>query len=437
MWLRFIAAFTIAATARAQQNPMDLLRLVQARVAESLNRLPRYTCTETVDRALYEPDHDGGAACDAGPTEQGAHVTTSDRLRLDVAIGAAREMYSWVGESRFNDRDLLDMVHEGAISTGSFAAFLTAIFHSDNATFTYNGETSEDGRNLSEFGFQVPYEKSHYYFGEGQHRVITGYDGTFLVDKRAADLVRLAVRTNLLPPEAAVCYASTTLEYTRVPLKSGDFLLPSASRLRIFHIGGGEAENRTVFSNCHQFLGESTITFNPPANGPAVKTGQGQVSRDFVIPPGLPFRVALTEGIDTATAAAGDPLKAKLMTPIRDRSKTLVPTGASIAARIVRIRQFYGGESHVSLEIKLESLDVGGVSVRLTAVPDTGQSFAKTKRGTLQRRVELGTLRGLEERSAGFVFRDAHQPYLIGSGLESMWMTATAAVGDAASTGPK
>ena len=55
-------------------------------------------------------------------------MTTSDRLRLDVAMAAAVEMYSWVGEKRFNDRDLLDIVHEGAISNGSFAAFLTANF---------------------------------------------------------------------------------------------------------------------------------------------------------------------------------------------------------------------------------------------------------------------------------------------------------------------
>jgi hypothetical protein len=161
MWIRFLLAFSVATGLRAQQDPMDLLRRVQARVVDSLDRLPRYMCTQTVDRTLYQPDvHDGKTSCDEGPIRRSAHLTTSDRLRLDVAIGAAREMYSWVGESRLNDHDLLDMVHEGAISTGSFAAFLTAIFHSENANFTYDGETTADGRALSEFGFRVPYEKS-------------------------------------------------------------------------------------------------------------------------------------------------------------------------------------------------------------------------------------------------------------------------------------
>jgi hypothetical protein len=438
MWTRFLLAFSIATAVRAQQDPMDLLRRVQARIADSLDRLPRYMCTQTIDRTLYEPDaHDGKTACDEGPNPRSTHLTTADRLRLDVAMAAAREMYSWVGESRFNDRDLLDMVHEGAISTGTFAAFLTAIFRSENANFTYDGETTEDGRTLSEFGFRVPYEKSHYYFGEGQHRVVTGYDGTFLVDPKTADLVRLVVRTSQLPAETAACYASTTLDYARVRLKGIDFLLPTASRLRISHTDGGESENRTVFSNCHEFLGESTITFDPPPDAVVSQTRHRAVSQFLTIPPGLRFRVALSQGIDTATAAAGDPIQVKLIAPIQDRSKVLVPVGAPLAARIVRIRQFYGAESSISLEVKLETVDVGGVSMRLTAVPDTGQSFQKTKSGTLQRRVELGTLRGMEDRSAGFVFRDVHQPYLIASGLESMWVTATPPPADSALTPPR
>ena len=41
--------------------------------------------------------------------------------------------------------------------------------------------------------------------------------------------------------------------------------------------------------------------------------------------------------------------------------------------------------------------------------------------------MELGTIRSLKDRSATFVFRDVHQPYLIGSGLESVWVTANRA----------
>jgi hypothetical protein len=342
-------------------------------------------------------------------------------------------MYSWVGESRFSDRDLLDIVHEGAISTGSFSAFLTGIFRTEDASFTYNGETTEGGRTLAEFGFRVPHEKSHYLYGSGQYRLVTAYDGTFQVDPKSGDLVRLDLRTSRLPPETAACYASTTLDYGRTRIKGIDFLLPTATHLRILRTDGGEADNRTAFSSCHEFLGESTITFDAPPGITGVDADRATVSPAVSIPPGLPFRVALTQGIDTATAAAGDRVKAKLITPIEDRSKILVPTGAPMVARIVRIRQYYGSQSAVALDVTLDTVDMEGIPVRLTATPDRGRGFRKTKHGTIQQRIDLGTLHGLDDRSAGFVFRDVHQPYLIRIGLESEWVTAA---GDSVSTPP-
>jgi hypothetical protein len=392
-------------------------------VSASINRLPRYMCTETVDRSTYQVDSaDRGSACDEGGARRRMHLTTSDRLRLDVAMAAAVEMYSWVGESRFNDRDLFDMVNEGAISSGSFAAFLTAIFRTEDANFTYNGDAVRDGRSLTEFGFRVPYEKSHYTFGQGIHRVTTAWDGTFWVDPKTADLVRLEVSTSELPQETGACYASTALDYAPVRLKGIDFLLPSASVLKILKTDGGESVNRTGFSSCHEFLGESKISFDPPADVQVAEAKR--LEQTVAIPAGQRFRVAFTEGLNTATSAAGDPVKAKMLTPILNGSKVLVPAGAAIAARVVRMRTFYGDQSAVALEVKLETVEIAGVAMGLTASPDTGATFQQKKgRGNLQKRIELGTLRGLEERSTSFLFREVHLPYLIGSGLESSWIT--------------
>lgn len=418
---RLLLAFSLATCLRAQQEPMELLKKVEAKVSDSIDRLPKYMCTETVDRSIFQADSaDRGSACDQGGSKRKTHLFTSDRLRLDVAMAATLEMYSWVGESRFNDRDLFDMVSEGAISSGAFAAFLTAIFRTEDAKFTYNGDYGK----LSEFGFQVPYEKSHYTYGKGIHRVTTAWDGTFLVDSKTADLVRLEVSTSQLPAETGACYATTALDYAQVRLKDRDFLLPSASVLKILHTNGGEAVNRTVFSNCHEFLGESKISFEP---APVIHDEKAPSPQGFTIPEGLSFQVAFTQGFDTGSSAAGDPVKAKLITPIRSGSNVLVPAGASVGARIVRLREFYGERSSLSLEVKLETVEVGGVAMRLNAVPDTGvQVQQKRGRGNLQQRLELGTLRGLEERSASFVFQHVRSPYLIASGLESSWITSAA-----------
>ena len=410
---------------RAQQDPTDLLRLTRAKIANSLDRLPKYMCTQTVDRSLYGADlRDGSNVCDEALRERNTHVTSSDRLRLDVAMASAMEMYSWVGESRFSDRDLLDMVHEGAISTGSFASFLTGIFRTDDVNFTYNGEKQENGREVAEFGFRIPYEMSNYIYGNGQYRVRTAWDGTFLVDAQSGDLVRLNVRTSRLPPQTGACYASTALDYGRVRIKDSDFLLPTAAHLRILKTDGGEADNRTVFSNCHEFLGESRLSFDSPPSAALTAASDTRASQAASLPPGLYFKIALTQGIDTATAAGGDPVRAKLITPIQNRSKVLVPAGTPVLGRIVRLREYYGSQSAIALDIKLEKIDVGGGPVRLSALPEAGGRFQQTKSGTMHRRVEIGTLRGIEERAASFVFRDVTQPYLIGSGLESGWVTA-------------
>jgi hypothetical protein len=187
-----------------------------------------------------------------------------------------------------------------------------------------------------------------------------------------------------------------------------------------------------AFSNCHEFLGESTITFDAPPTVTAAAARHGQGSRALSIPPGLLFRVALTQGIDTAMAAAGDPIRARLIAPIEDGSKVLIPAGAAIAARIVSIRQYYGSPSALALDVRLETVSVGGVAMRLTAMPDSGRGFRKGKKGTMQQRVELGTLHGLEDRAAAFVFRDVPARYLIASGLESKWVTASPEAGDSA-----
>src|SRR5580658_2371247 len=99
-------------------------------------------------------------------------------------------MYSWVGESRFEDRSLFELVNNGALSTGSFASFLMVVFRDDEASFSYKGEVVEAGRRLAEFEFSVPVQSSHYIFNGAGSRVTTGYFGSIFVDPQSADLVR-------------------------------------------------------------------------------------------------------------------------------------------------------------------------------------------------------------------------------------------------------
>jgi hypothetical protein len=178
----------------AQPDPGDLLQRVTRKVLETVDRLPKYMCTQTIDRSQYNPTvGSAGRPCEPYARKQ-LHLTTSDRLRLDVAVSAGREMYSWVGETHFDDRSLFELVRNGALSTGSFASFLMVVFRDDEASFSYKGEVAEAGRQLAEFEFSVPVQSSHYIFSGAGRRVTTGYFGSIFVDSQSADLVRLVVR---------------------------------------------------------------------------------------------------------------------------------------------------------------------------------------------------------------------------------------------------
>src|SRR5579862_6109943 len=240
MWSRCLIALIAAVSIEAQPSPSERLLLVQAKVVESLDRIPKYMCTQTIDRSRFERNVPTGTpGCDAGRPAPATHMTSSDRLRLDVAMTSTVEMYSWVGRSQFDDRSLLDLVDNGAISTGNFAGFLNMIFRKDTASFSFLGDHNENGRVLAEFRFSVPHEKSHYYYsvaGEPGHRVVTGYDGTFLADAKTGDLVRLEVSTSRLPAETGACYSTTSMNYVPVHVGDSTILLPAESRLLLLHV---------------------------------------------------------------------------------------------------------------------------------------------------------------------------------------------------------
>jgi uncharacterized protein (TIGR03435 family) len=422
--MRVVVLLGVALLMQAQSRPEELLARVRARVAETLGGLSRFMCTQTVDRAEYRVDPgDDATPCGApgAADADAAHLVTTDRLRLDVGIGTNREMYSWVGENHFHDRNLTQLVKAGAISNGSFASFLTAIFQSDRAEFTSHGETVGEGRRLAAFAYEVLPADSHYVF-MGRIRVTTGYEGSFLVDPATADLVQLVVRTKDLPRETGSCQATTTLEYHRVHWNDAEFLLPASTWLQILDINGDKKDNRTVFSDCHEFLGESTVTFGTAADTTPARAAATEAA-PLGLPDGLQFAVALTQNIDTATAAGGDPIRAKLTTAIRDRSsKILVPANTPVTARIVEIRRFYQRMPAVSLHLRLESVTLGGQArpfgVRLFPLVERAQPIPQG--GRLMMPVSNGES---PLDLAALVFPDAEHNLVIQSGLHWNWVT--------------
>jgi hypothetical protein len=456
MWTRlalcsFFALIQSAAWAQTADSK-DLLLRVRANVTDSLARLPKYMCSLTIDRAQYAPDPVHPMSCDglSGQRKKGQYkprLAETDRVRLDVGIAAANEIYSWVGEDRFDDRDVFDFVRQGALQTGGFRSFLSSIFGGSAASFSYNGETAVDGRTLAEFGFQVPQEKSGYVFGNRREHVVTGYEGTFLADPKTGDLVRLMVRTSSLPADTGACEATTTLEYMRVRLNDAEFLLPRQADLDILQTDGSNMRNRTAYSSCHEFRGESAMKFDQPApQSTAAAVSKGPTPSTSTLPGGLPFKLVFTQAIDTDAAAAGDRIRARLGSPIRAVSskEVLIPEGAEVTARIVRLEHFPGPPFSVTMEVKLETVSVGGMPVpfksvmaqQLVDAPEKQKAeesrpvmLGGAKMGMPsperepQPRIQLGSL--TDDPSVGvFEYRDVKPNFVVKSGLETKWKTA-------------
>ena len=429
----------LAAGAMAQPDPSELLLRVREKVLHTVDRLPRYLCTQTIDRSQYEPDRivfvkDCEELEISRETRYKLLLTTSDRLRLDVGVAAQREIYSWVGENQFGNRSLFDIVNEGSMSTGYFQGFLELVFRSDNADFSYVGETSEADRKLMLYRYRVPVEASHYSFRSGGKAFTTAYEGTVLADPDTAELVRLTVRTSHMPSETGACEATTTMNYTRFRLNGSDFLLPSETRLDIKSLSGVETTNRTVYAGCHEFLGESTVKFEAPPDAPAQKAAAPRA--EAPIPAGLQFGLALAEDIQLATAAAGDTVKAVLTTVLRNEAKkVLVPNHTPALCRILRLRRYYYGEDagkpgmpaplqRVVLLLRLEGFAPPNGQRPVFAKLSTAADASRSRPGKLQTRpMELGQLNAMGPNQWSLRFERVADDFVVKSGLASNWVT--------------
>ena len=426
-------AGSLAAQQDSSEDAKTLLLEVRKKLMLTLTSLPKYMCTETIDRAMFEPQVKLAAqSCDdlAGLKKRKGwtvHKYESDRLRLDVAVSDEAEMYSWAGEHSFEDRKLSKLVLGGVTATGEFSAFISSIFGTSAASFTYNGDVSADGRKLVEFGYSVPLEHSKYRISKKLQTATVAFDGTFLADPKTFNLVRLTVHADQLPQELQSCDISTTLDYSSLQINNSQFLLPSAVRLHILEADGVEADNRTVFTSCHEFLGESSLHFEdsptPQATNPEAS------SQTLPLPAGIQFRFALAQPIDPANAAAGDSFKARLTSAIKDKQDhVLVPKGTAVIGRILRMKWLYGLHSQsLQVALKLETVEVDGVP----------RAFDTRMESTVKRHINstdfsavrqtLGSFDQMDQDDPGvgfLEFPNVSQDYVIKRGLEIEAMTA-------------
>jgi hypothetical protein len=392
MWrcVLLLGAATVAST--ADPDGRELFRKVRAKVLDDVSRVPRYTCVQTVDRTQYQPLHGTGPeSCKAVIAARRQLLSPGflmwrDRLRLDVAVVDGEESFSWAGASRFETNHVDELVASGAINNGEFVSFLLSIFGGETDSISF--------RPLSLFTFNVPQTRSHYTFHRrgGAGRQITGYHGSFRVDPETADLRFLTILADEFPAEDATCSVEDTMNYHRVRIGNGDFLLPSVATLDILYQNGGESVNETRYSSCREYTGDSTIRFDDDA-APAAETMPEKSTSGLAasrglqqgkLPPGLLFRIALASPISSQTAAAGDAITGIVLGEVKDSTVGQIAHENDIVhGRILQLEQNMF-PAFWMIAIRFDSLEHGGVERPISLKARAGGIFTFNQTGSLE-----------------------------------------------------
>jgi hypothetical protein len=169
-----LLALCAAACAQTSPDPADVLARTRDRLQDTTERLPNYTCVQTVDRKFFRPRiRTPRRSCDqiAGDKKRGRYkveLYVTDRLRLDVKVSEGQEIGAWAGSKQFDSRSIMELGKGGSFGTGSLGGFIVDIFHNDGARFQYIGEQQGKSGALREYGYRVPVQSSHYLVQAGR-----------------------------------------------------------------------------------------------------------------------------------------------------------------------------------------------------------------------------------------------------------------------------
>jgi hypothetical protein len=424
----FLLLSALVVYAQTARDPAAVLEQARTRLQAMAANLQKYVCVETINRSYYQRvaprkapvQPEPPPACAPPPPNDPYQLASTDRVRLEVTVSEGAELHSWPGATRFDERNVDDLIRNGPVSTGSFGAYLTSVFGQPGVAYQYKGEQSASGKTLFEYAYHVPLAASRFEVKTDTGWHPTAYEGEFQIDPQSYELERLTVRTVEPPAGAAFCQAASTLDYQRVHIGDSDLLLPRQAQLEIELKDGPETRNVTTFANCREYQAESEISFGDstsPGSAAPQTGGRGRVA----LPIGLPVTLALDGPIDTATAAAGDPVDAKVVKPVHrpGSSEELVPAGAIVRGRIRRVEHHLLPVPYFRVVLAFNRVEVGGAVSPFVVRSEPDRGMAEKLNANLELRDT-----GIWYWGVGtFLLPSSKNDIVIPAGYESKWFT--------------
>jgi hypothetical protein len=316
--MRKVALLLPAFLLHAQTPPDPLLEKIRERMIFNLSHQPNYTCLETIERS-------------SRPKDTGK-LKIIDTVRLEVGVADGHEMFARPGSKKFEEVDISKIVTRGVIGNGNFSTHAHALFTTNSATFRYLGQEVFQGKRALRYEYDVPQKLSTYRLRVGGVGSIVSYHGSVYVSPGTFDIKRIEVIADRVPVELALSSAQDIIDYATARIGEVDFLLPSESVQTMIGRYGGEDQNHVIFTSCHQFGAQSSLTFEEaPATTPDAAPA---TIHEFDLPAGLEIDLATTQDIDLKTAAIGDPVYVRVDHEVKQKGQVIIPKGATATGHI-------------------------------------------------------------------------------------------------------
>lgn len=250
-----LAALTAVSAQDASLGAADLAR-VKEHARADFERIANFTCQETVRRYVK--------------TKRAPGWRSLDTLRFEVALFGGKELFAPAGAREFHEIDTVALVHKGAVSTGTFSSTVRNLFVHEGGRTTGPAEESLQGRPALRFDFVLSADDSGYIITRGARQLMVGLRGSYWVDAKALDLLRIVQHAADLPEDLQMAAVTTTIDYGRTRIGASNPLLARSADVIVVETNGRQERNVTEFSNCREFGSESVIRFDEPAT-PAKK----------------------------------------------------------------------------------------------------------------------------------------------------------------------
>ncbi len=371
MFMLLLCAFLLLANpwgAAAEDDGTAILQQVRLRVADQIKRSANYTCVQTIDREYFRAVKHEAQGCEHGRKDDRRIETMDDHLRLDIAVSEGREIYSWHGNGRFSSESIVELIHSGPVSSGSFIGYLDNIFLSAGILFEFEGRQIRNGVEVFAFNYSVPLAVSrHRVQGSIEHSALEPFHGQFFADVKDLELVNLQIIVDDVPPDSNICRANIDMSYGLARISGHDSLIPREFILQIDDAFHNHTVSRSEYTNCREFRGESTLHFTYDDTPVRAPTATSAINER--LPAGMALHVQINTDITYDSAFTGDPVEGTLLEPVKvkGRKKEVIPKGATISGTINLLEKHLEPAKYFLWNVHFDRLSYGNRSLLLEA----------------------------------------------------------------------